>query len=126
VPDDELPTRQDDPVPSDPVEVAPTPEPTPPVDVATHPTPTRVSASWTAVVVGVVILILLIIFVAENTQSASINYLGVHGHAPTAVVLLIAAVAGAVIVMTVAASRILQLRRQAKRAERADHHQVPL
>jgi uncharacterized integral membrane protein len=117
VPDEQPPTRQDDPGPPDPVEV--TPEPAPPVEVATHPTPTRVSASWTAVVIGVVILILLIIFVAENAQSASINFLGVHGHAPTAVVLLIAAVAGAVIVMTVAASRILQLRRRAKRAERA-------
>ena len=70
-------------------------------------------------VVGVVFLILLIIFVAENTQTAQVNFVGVHGHAPTAVVLLIAAAAGSVIVIAVAASRILQLRRRAKRAERA-------
>ena len=83
-----------------------------------HPAPTRVSASWTAVVVGVLILILLIVFVAENTQRAQVNFMGVHGHASTAVVLLIAAVAGAVIVAAVGVSRILQLRQRAKRAER--------
>ncbi len=69
--------------------------------------------------IGLLILVLLIIFVAENTQSAQVNFFGVHGRAPTAVVLLIAAVAGAVIVVAVAASRILQLRKRAKRAEQA-------
>jgi uncharacterized integral membrane protein len=89
-----------------------------PADENARAAPTRVSASWTAVVLGVVILILLIIFVAENTKSAQVNFLGVHGRAPTAVVLLIAAVAGAVIVVAVAASRILQLRKRAKRVRR--------
>jgi uncharacterized integral membrane protein len=75
--------------------------------------PTRISASWTAVVVGALVLVLLIIFIAENTQSSSVNFLGLHGTAPTSVVLLIAAAAGALIVVTVAVARILQLRRAA-------------
>jgi uncharacterized integral membrane protein len=74
---------------------------------------TRVSASWTAVVVGALVLVLLIIFIAQNTQHSSVNFLGLHGTAPTAVVLLIAAAAGALIVVTVAVARILQLRRAA-------------
>jgi uncharacterized integral membrane protein len=75
--------------------------------------PTRISASWTAVVVGALVLVLLIIFIAENTQNSSVNFLGLHGTAPTSVVLLIAAAAGALIVVTVAVARILQLRRAA-------------
>jgi uncharacterized integral membrane protein len=74
---------------------------------------TRISASWTAVVVAVLVLILLVIFIAQNTQHSSVNFLGLHGTAPTAVVLLIAATAGALIVVIVGISRILQLRRAA-------------
>jgi uncharacterized integral membrane protein len=79
---------------------------------------TRVSASWTAVVAAVVILILLVVFIAQNTQRSSVNFLWLHGHAPTAVVLLIAAVAGAVIVLVVGVARIIQLRRTARRARK--------
>jgi uncharacterized integral membrane protein len=78
-------------------------------------TPTRLSASWTAVVASVVLLILLVVFIAENTQRSEVNFLGLHGHAPTAVALLIAALAGAGIVIVVAVARILQLRRKAHR-----------
>jgi uncharacterized integral membrane protein len=84
---------------------------------AEHVTPTRISASWTAVVAAVVVLILLVIFVAENTQRSTVNFVGFHGHAPTAVVLLIAAIAGAVIVIIVGVARILQLRKAAKHSE---------
>jgi uncharacterized integral membrane protein len=73
------------------------------------------SASWTAVVASVVLLILLVVFIAENTQRSEVNFLGLHGHAPTAVALLIAALAGAGIVIVVAVARILQLRRKAHR-----------
>lgn len=78
-------------------------------------TPTRLSASWTAVVASVLLLILLVVFIAENTQRSEVNFLGLHGHAPTAVALLIAALAGAGIVIVVAIARILQLRRKAHR-----------
>ena len=78
---------------------------------------TRVSASWTAVVVAAFVLVLLVVFIAQNTQHSSINFLWFHGSAPTAVVLLIAATAGALIVIIVAAARILQLRRAASHTE---------
>jgi uncharacterized integral membrane protein len=68
------------------------------------------------VVVGVVVLVALIIFIAGNTARAPINFAGVHGHAPIAVMLLVAAVGGALVVVIAAAVRILQLRRQVGRA----------
>ena len=74
---------------------------------------TRVSASWTAVVVAALVLVLSVIFIAQNTQRSSVNFFGLHGTAPTAVVLLIAAAAGAIIVVIVGVARILQLRRAA-------------
>jgi uncharacterized integral membrane protein len=79
--------------------------------------PTRVSASWTAVVVAAIVLILLVIFIAQNTQRSSVNFLWLHGTAPTAVVILVAAAAGALVVVIVAIARILQLRKAATRSE---------
>jgi uncharacterized integral membrane protein len=67
--------------------------------------------------VAAFVLILLVIFIAQNTQHSSVNFLWFHGRAPTAVVLLIAAIAGALVVITVAIARILQLRRAASRSE---------
>jgi uncharacterized integral membrane protein len=60
-------------------------------------------------------VVVLILFVAENTQVSAINFLGAHGHAPTAVLLLVAATAGAALVAAVGAARILQLRQLARR-----------
>jgi putative membrane protein len=86
-------------------------------DEPTHPAPTRLSAVWTAVVVAVVLLIALIIFIAQNTQQTKINFLWAHGSGPTAVVMLIAAVAGAVIVIVAGTARIIQLRRRQHRTD---------
>jgi uncharacterized integral membrane protein len=85
--------------------------------VAVERTPTRLSATWTAVVVAVVMLVALVIFIAQNTQQSMVNFLGAHGKAPTSVVLLIAAIAGALIVIIVGIARILQLRRITKHAK---------
>jgi uncharacterized integral membrane protein len=87
---------------------------------AEHVTPTRISASWTAVVAAVVVLTILVIFIAENTQRSTVNFVGFHGHAPTAVVLLIAAIGGASIVIIVGLARIIQLRKVAKHSEARD------
>jgi putative membrane protein len=99
--------------PAAPVSVA-NPEQVPP----RVPSPTRLSAAWTAAVVAVVVLVALVVFIAENTQQSTVNFFGVHGHAPTSVVLLIAAVTGAVIIGVVGVARILQLRARAKHLDR--------
>jgi len=104
-----------DTVPQDPVkEVPPESQSQPPLGEATHLTPTRISGSWTAVVGAVLLLILLVVFIAQNTQDSTIHFLGAHGRAPTAVMLLIAATAGAGIASIVAIFRIIQLRKSTK------------
>jgi uncharacterized integral membrane protein len=76
---------------------------------------TRISAVWFGVWAGVVALILLIIFVGQNTASVEINFLWLSGRIPIALALLIAGVGGAIIAMAVAAARIVQLRRLFRR-----------
>lgn len=72
---------------------------------------TRTSAVWFGVWAGAVALILLIIFVAQNTRNVEVSFLWMHGQISLALALLIAGVGGAVIAMAVAAVRIIQLRR---------------
>jgi len=89
----------------------------PEAGTATPParTPTRASAGWTAVVIGLVVLILLVIFIAQNTQQASINFLGAHARWPTSAVILVAAAAGAAVAVVAGVARILELRRGARK-----------
>jgi uncharacterized integral membrane protein len=76
---------------------------------------TRTSAVWFGVWAGVAALILLIIFVAQNTRGVEINFLWMHGRIPLALGLLIAGVCGALVAMAVGAVRIIQLRRLVRR-----------
>jgi uncharacterized integral membrane protein len=64
-------------------------------------------------------LILLLIFILQNTASVKINFLGAHGHVPLGIALLVAAVAGGLLVVIVGAARIARLRLRTRRAERA-------
>jgi uncharacterized integral membrane protein len=81
--------------------------------------PTRTAQAWTGTVAAVVLLILLLIFILQNTASVKINFLGATGHVPFGVALLAAAVAGGLIVAIVGVARMAQLRLRARRAERA-------
>jgi uncharacterized integral membrane protein len=65
-------------------------------------------------VAAVLMLTLLVIFIAQNTQRSTIHFLGARGSAPTAVVVLVAAISGAGIAIVFAVARIVQLRRVAK------------
>lgn len=78
--------------------------------------PTRVSAAWVAVAVGLVLLLLLLIFVLQNLQRADVHVLWLKGSVPLGVALCAAAVAGGGLVAIAGASRIVQLRRSARRA----------
>jgi uncharacterized integral membrane protein len=90
------------------------PPPAPAHERATVPH-TRTSAAWLGIWAGVAALIVLIIFVAQNTASVQVNFLWMTSHFSLAVALLVAGVAGAVIAMAVAAARIIQLRRLVRR-----------
>lgn len=71
--------------------------------------------AWLSVIVLAVVLILLIVFIAQNTESVAVAFFGFKGHAPLAVALLIAAVAGLVLASVAGTLRILQLRRRVRR-----------
>lgn len=78
----------------------------------------RTSGTWLAVVALLAVLLLLAIFVIQNTQSVEIAFLGWNGDAPLAAALLIATVAGLAIAAAAGALRILQLRRRVRRDQR--------
>ena len=79
------------------------------------PRHTRVSAAWTAVAIGVLLGVALIAFIVQNTQKVQIEFFGASGHIPLVVALLAAAIIGALIVLVVGISRIIQLRLSARR-----------
>ncbi|WP_216216266.1 lipopolysaccharide assembly protein LapA domain-containing protein [Amycolatopsis aidingensis] len=81
---------------------------------------TRISAAWVTAIVGALVLILLLIFILQNQDGVTVTFLGLSGSLPLGVALLLAAVAGALLVALLGAARILQLRRRFRRAGRQD------
>lgn len=75
---------------------------------------TKAAALWTALILGFLILIVLLIFIAQNTASTAFAFLGWHWTLPLGVAILFAAVAGGLITVAVGAVRMFQLRRAAK------------
>lgn len=76
---------------------------------------TRAGALWSSLIVGFLILILLLIFITQNTASTDFTFLGWHWSLPLGVAILLAAVVGGLITVAVGTARILQLRRMAKK-----------
>jgi uncharacterized integral membrane protein len=79
---------------------------------------TRLSGAWTAVVVGLIALVAILVFILQNQQSAEVSFLMFSGHLPLAVALLFAMILGALIVFAFGAARLLQLRMVAGRVRR--------
>jgi uncharacterized integral membrane protein len=75
----------------------------------------RTSGTWIAVIVLSLLLLLLAVFILQNTQSVEVAFFGWDGRAPLAATLLIAAAGGALVVASAGMLRILQLRRRVKR-----------
>jgi uncharacterized integral membrane protein len=80
---------------------------------------TRLSATYTSLIAGTVVLILLLVFILENTKSVRVTYFGASGHLALGIALLLAAVAGALIVGIVGSARIFQVRKHAKSTRRS-------
>lgn len=72
--------------------------------------PTRTSWAWGTLIMGVILGIALVDFLAQNTRSVRIEFFSASGQIPIAVALLVAALAGGAIVLIVGAARIGQLR----------------
>ena len=76
---------------------------------------TRTARAHNALIAGAIVLILLLVFILENTQSVKISYFGAGFSMPLGVALLLAAIGGALLVGIVGTARILQLRRSVRR-----------
>ena len=79
----------------------------------------RTSGIWAAVIGLGLVLLLLVVFIAQNTQTVNVTFLTWEGTAPLSVTLLIAAVAGLFLAVAAGTLRILQLRRRVRRDTRA-------
>lgn len=76
---------------------------------------TRVSALWIGLIIAAVLLVLLLIFIAQNSRDVTVRYLGLDGQVSLAVALLLSAVAGLLLVAIPGTARIIQLRRALKK-----------
>ncbi|HTX01930.1 MAG TPA: lipopolysaccharide assembly protein LapA domain-containing protein [Acidimicrobiales bacterium] len=79
---------------------------------------TRASGLWAAVVGCLAVLVVLIVFILENTGDVHVNLFGAHFHLLIGVALLIAAVFGGFVVVLAGTVRILELRRRGRVARR--------
>jgi uncharacterized integral membrane protein len=137
VPDAGVPSAQTEqlaPVTEPPAEATPPAEAAPPAPARAAPSHaadpslkikhTRTSGLWVAVGCFAVILLLLLIFILQNGKTVDVSYMGAHGHLPLGVAMLLAAVAGVLLVVLAGAARIGQLRTVARRHRRAHARQA--
>jgi uncharacterized integral membrane protein len=90
------------------------PATTPPTRSA-KPERTRAGSAFNSLVAGTVVLILLLVFILENTQTVKIGYFGITWHMSLGIALLLAAVGGALLVGLVGTVRVMQLRHRVRR-----------
>jgi uncharacterized integral membrane protein len=96
----------------------------PPPDGVVVPDPTgirakprrRPGASWVGVAATAVVLTAVIVFVAQNTHTVEVSFVGMRGHIALALALLIAAAAGIVLTTILGAAHKLRRIRRDRRA----------
>src|SRR4051794_5153597 len=76
---------------------------------------TRTGALWTLVALSVLVAVILLIFIVQNSGRTKVSFLGWDGHLPLAVLLLCATALGALLVLFAGMARIVQLRIAARR-----------
>ena len=79
----------------------------------------RTGGFYVAVIALGIVLVLLVVFVLQNTEPTTVRFLGFEGDTPLAVALLAAAAAGILLSGLAASLRILQLRRRIKHDRRS-------
>jgi uncharacterized integral membrane protein len=75
----------------------------------------RTGVLWMGLILSALVLLVLLIFILQNSAPVQITFLGVSGTLPIGVALLLAAIAGLLLVAIPGGLRILQLRRAARR-----------
>ena len=82
---------------------------------------TKISSARTGLIAGTAVLIVVLIFIIQNAHAVSISFLGAHLRLSLAVALLLAAIAGALVMTAAGTARITQLRRIMRRDRRQRH-----
>lgn len=80
---------------------------------------TRTSVAWVSAIVALVLLVFLLIFILQNMESTTVDFLGFSGSLPLAVAMLFSAIAGAGLVALLGTARMVQLRRAARADRKA-------
>lgn len=94
-------------------------------DVTGYEEPARVDTrgggmgnAWFTLVIGAILLIVLLVFVLQNLDQVQVAFLAWEFSMPIGVVILFAAIIGALVMALLAAMRILQLRHRARAANK--------
>jgi putative membrane protein len=74
-----------------------------------RPGRTRISAVWCGVLAAAVIIVLLLVFILQNTRPVKISFLSASGSMPLGIALSFAALGGVLLAGLVASLRIWQL-----------------
>lgn len=97
----------------------PSPEASPPhhagLDSRGRVKRTRASGLWVGLVSAAVLAIAFLVFIAQNSEKVTINFLGFSGDLSLAIALLLSAVIGALVVAVPGIVRIAQLRTALRR-----------
>jgi uncharacterized integral membrane protein len=83
---------------------------------------TRISAAWAGVMVGAVVLVLVLVFVLQNTRSVKVSYFTLAGSMPLGIALLLATIGGLLLARGIASLRIWQLRHRLIRQTKSSRH----
>jgi lipopolysaccharide assembly protein A len=78
---------------------------------------TRISGIRTALIAGLLALIVLVIFTVQNAQAVKLSFLGAQVRLSLGFVLLLATIAAALLMAAAGTARITQLRRATRRGQ---------
>lgn len=76
---------------------------------------TRTGRAWTGLIIGAIILVLLLVFIIQNLDSARLHLFVWEWDLPIGVAVLFSVIIGALLAGLIGGARILQLRRAAKK-----------
>ena len=98
------------------------PVPTGPVTTGEAPVRrSRTGGLWVGLILSALVLLFLLVFILQNSEPVLISFFALEGVLPSGVALLLAAIAGMLLVAIPGSLRILQLRRAARRGARQGH-----
>ncbi|MBO1769994.1 lipopolysaccharide assembly LapA domain-containing protein [Agrococcus sp. TF02-05] len=75
-------------------------------------------ATWVALILGTVILVLLLIFILQNNEPADFAFLGLDFSLPLGVAMLFAAIAGVLITALLGSVRLFKVSRRVRKLEK--------